>query len=121
VTYPSSRHSFPVALQTLDHMHVAFGDGWGVPGGGGVKDEGNGGAADAIGAPPPPMPKWMEPLFQRLSDASSELNVRLFVLKLLLNRPVLFRPWAQQWLRPVLQVPTHLPILLLKFAFTYLP
>jgi len=48
-----------------------------------------------------PMPQWMQMLHGDLSNPASSLPVRLFLIKLVLNRPDLFEPWAVDWFEPI--------------------
>lgn len=49
------------------------------------------------------MPSWMQKLFNVLSDALTELNIRLFMVKVVLNVPELFTPYAAMWLGKMLE------------------
>ncbi|RLN72478.1 hypothetical protein BBJ28_00001056 [Nothophytophthora sp. Chile5] len=48
------------------------------------------------------MPGWMKKLFGVMESTSTELNVRLFLAKVVLNVPDVFTPYALSWLEKVL-------------------
>ena len=53
---------------------------------------------------PRPLPSWMSEMLQKLSDAATPLNVRLFLTKVILNRPAVFRPHCGTFLGPLLRL-----------------
>jgi len=50
------------------------------------------------------LPPWMESIQKCLTDSKQPRNVRLFLLKLILNVEPKFRPYAHHWVNPVLKV-----------------
>ncbi|KAK2858626.1 hypothetical protein Q5P01_003246 [Channa striata] len=53
---------------------------------------------------PSELPPWMKFLHGKLSNPATPLNIRLFISKLLINTEEVFRPYAKQWLGPLLQL-----------------
>ncbi|XP_019852740.1 PREDICTED: DNA-dependent protein kinase catalytic subunit [Amphimedon queenslandica] len=49
----------------------------------------------------PEMPPWMTPLHKRMTDSRTGRNIKLFIVRLITNRPKIFQPYAKHWL-PVL-------------------
>uniref|UniRef100_A0A8B9FXA0 DNA-dependent protein kinase catalytic subunit n=1 Tax=Amazona collaria TaxID=241587 RepID=A0A8B9FXA0_9PSIT len=56
------------------------------------------------GAVPVDLPLWMKFLHGKLGNPSVPLNIRLFIAKLIVNTEDVFRPYAKQWLGPLLQL-----------------
>ncbi|KAM9198416.1 DNA-dependent protein kinase catalytic subunit isoform 2-T2 [Dugong dugon] len=56
------------------------------------------------GSVPSSLPPWMKFLHDKLANPSVPLNIRLFLAKLLVNSEEVFRPYAQHWLSPLLQL-----------------
>uniref|UniRef100_A0A8C8B914 DNA-dependent protein kinase catalytic subunit n=1 Tax=Otus sunia TaxID=257818 RepID=A0A8C8B914_9STRI len=56
------------------------------------------------GTVPEDLPLWMKFLHGKLGNPSVPLNIRLFVAKLIVNTEDVFRPYAKQWLGPLLQL-----------------
>nr|XP_033789602.1 DNA-dependent protein kinase catalytic subunit isoform X2 [Geotrypetes seraphini] len=56
------------------------------------------------GIVPQDLPLWMKFLHDKLGNTSAPLNVRLFIAKLIANTEEVFRPYAKQWLGPLLQL-----------------
>ena len=54
-----------------------------------------------LGIPAGPMPQWMQMLHGDLSNPACSLPARLFIIKLVLNRPDIFQPWAVDWFEPI--------------------
>jgi len=50
------------------------------------------------------LPPWMESIKKCLEDSKQPDNVRLFLLKLILNVESKFRPYAHHWMSPILKV-----------------
>jgi len=50
------------------------------------------------------LPQWMESMRKCLNDSNQSRNVRLFLLKLILNVESKFRPYAHHWVNSVLKV-----------------
>lgn len=50
------------------------------------------------------LPRWMESIQKCLTDSNRPHNVRLFLLKLILNVQTTFRPYACHWVDPILKV-----------------
>uniref|UniRef100_K3WKH4 DNA-dependent protein kinase catalytic subunit CC3 domain-containing protein n=1 Tax=Globisporangium ultimum (strain ATCC 200006 / CBS 805.95 / DAOM BR144) TaxID=431595 RepID=K3WKH4_GLOUD len=48
------------------------------------------------------MPSWMQKIFNVVANSLTELNIRLFLVKIVLNVPDLFNPYASAWLEKVL-------------------
>ncbi|NXV78034.1 PRKDC kinase, partial [Atlantisia rogersi] len=53
---------------------------------------------------PADVPLWMKFLHGKLGNPSVPLNIRLFIAKLIVNTEDVFRPYAKQWLGPLLQL-----------------
>ncbi|XP_027746012.1 DNA-dependent protein kinase catalytic subunit isoform X2 [Empidonax traillii] len=56
------------------------------------------------GTVPVDLPLWMRFLHGKLGNPSVPLNIRLFIAKLIVNTEDVFRPYAKQWLGPLLQL-----------------
>ncbi|OXB75109.1 UNVERIFIED_CONTAM: hypothetical protein H355_003187 [Colinus virginianus] len=56
------------------------------------------------GTVPIDLPLWMKFLHSKLGNPSVPLNIRLFIAKLIVNTEDVFRPYAKQWLGPMLQL-----------------
>uniref|UniRef100_A0A672TUE1 DNA-dependent protein kinase catalytic subunit n=1 Tax=Strigops habroptila TaxID=2489341 RepID=A0A672TUE1_STRHB len=56
------------------------------------------------GTVPVDLPLWMKFLHVKLGNPSVPLNIRLFIAKLVVNTEDVFRPYAKQWLGPLLQL-----------------
>ncbi|KAK2522227.1 Prkdc [Columba guinea] len=56
------------------------------------------------GTLPVDLPLWMKFLHGKLGNPSVPLNIRLFIAKLIVNTEDVFRPYAKQWLGPLLQL-----------------
>ncbi|KAM8811045.1 DNA-dependent protein kinase catalytic subunit [Eudromia elegans] len=56
------------------------------------------------GTVPLDLPLWMKFLHGKLGNPSVPLNIRLFIAKLIVNTEDVFRPYAKQWLGPLLQL-----------------
>uniref|UniRef100_A0A8B9M5G6 DNA-dependent protein kinase catalytic subunit n=1 Tax=Accipiter nisus TaxID=211598 RepID=A0A8B9M5G6_9AVES len=56
------------------------------------------------GTVPVDLPLWMKFLHGKLGNPSVPLNIRLFIAKLIVNTEDVFRPYAKQWLGPLLQL-----------------
>uniref|UniRef100_A0A8C3LKH7 DNA-dependent protein kinase catalytic subunit n=1 Tax=Chrysolophus pictus TaxID=9089 RepID=A0A8C3LKH7_CHRPC len=56
------------------------------------------------GMVPVDLPLWMKFLHSKLGNPSVPLNIRLFIAKLIVNTEDVFRPYAKQWLGPMLQL-----------------
>ncbi|XP_071410665.1 DNA-dependent protein kinase catalytic subunit isoform X2 [Pithys albifrons albifrons] len=56
------------------------------------------------GTVPADLPLWMKFLHGKLGNPSVPLNIRLFIAKLIVNTEDVFRPYAKQWLGPLLQL-----------------
>uniref|UniRef100_G3URQ9 DNA-dependent protein kinase catalytic subunit CC3 domain-containing protein n=1 Tax=Meleagris gallopavo TaxID=9103 RepID=G3URQ9_MELGA len=56
------------------------------------------------GVVPVDLPLWMKFLHSKLGNPSVPLNIRLFIAKLIVNTEDVFRPYAKQWLGPMLQL-----------------
>eukprot|EP01022_Parablepharisma_sp_SALTPOND_P020644 TRINITY_DN3819_c0_g1_i2.p1 TRINITY_DN3819_c0_g1~~TRINITY_DN3819_c0_g1_i2.p1 ORF type:complete len:1640 (+),score=159.31 TRINITY_DN3819_c0_g1_i2:9252-14171(+) len=48
------------------------------------------------------MPQFMQALRYELTRPETHINVKIFILKLLINKPNLFKPFAKEWFDPVL-------------------
>ncbi|KAG5837285.1 hypothetical protein ANANG_G00237680 [Anguilla anguilla] len=53
---------------------------------------------------PNELPPWMKFLHGKLGNSSTQLNIRLFIAKLIINTEEIFRPYAKFWLGPLLQL-----------------
>ena len=47
------------------------------------------------------VPEFMQGLLQVIEETDCHLNVKIFILKLLVNNSNLFKPFAQYWFAPV--------------------
>jgi len=47
------------------------------------------------------MPSWMQELFDKISARETHINVRLFIAKLIINRPHVFEPYGDSWWKPL--------------------
>uniref|UniRef100_A0A8C6A8F9 DNA-dependent protein kinase catalytic subunit n=1 Tax=Marmota marmota marmota TaxID=9994 RepID=A0A8C6A8F9_MARMA len=56
------------------------------------------------GSVPKDLPPWMKFLHDKLGNSSVPLNIRLFLAKLIINTEEVFRPYAKNWLSPLLQL-----------------
>ncbi|KAJ9471128.1 DNA-dependent protein kinase catalytic subunit [Diplonema papillatum] len=56
-------------------------------------------------------PDWMAEMLSKVSNPSTEKNVKLIIAKIVLNAPELFREFATLWVAPLIDVAldTHLP------------
>eukprot|EP01105_Mastigella_eilhardi_P003802 TRINITY_DN1496_c0_g1_i7.p1 TRINITY_DN1496_c0_g1~~TRINITY_DN1496_c0_g1_i7.p1 ORF type:complete len:3703 (-),score=882.72 TRINITY_DN1496_c0_g1_i7:1157-12265(-) len=52
---------------------------------------------------PGEVPKWMTELNNKFCSPSTHENVKLFILKLIINRPSVFEHWANMWLHPIVE------------------
>ena len=50
------------------------------------------------------MPQWMSALHCKLIDGKTHTNIRLFIARLITNRPRVFQPYAKFWLPPLVQL-----------------
>lgn len=48
------------------------------------------------------MPGWMKKLFNVVSNSSMELNIRLFLVKVVLNLPHIFHPYGIEWIPKIM-------------------
>jgi DNA-dependent protein kinase catalytic subunit len=59
---------------------------------------------------PPPqsdsekLPLWMSELHRSFTSMGNELNVRLFISKLIVNWPVAFEKYAKHWIKPLMNL-----------------
>ena len=53
------------------------------------------------------MPDWMTNLMRKLQSPSTQVNVQLFLAKLIVNTEEVFRPYARFWLGPLVQLVTR--------------
>ncbi|XP_040210104.1 DNA-dependent protein kinase catalytic subunit [Rana temporaria] len=56
------------------------------------------------GVTPQDLPPWMKFLHTKLGNPSTQLNIRLFIAKLIVNSEEVFRPYAKFWIGPILQL-----------------
>ncbi|CAG9330104.1 unnamed protein product [Blepharisma stoltei] len=47
------------------------------------------------------MPQWMQCLHGDLCNPNNSLSVKLFLIKIILNRPKTFEKWGDQWFEPI--------------------
>jgi hypothetical protein len=50
-----------------------------------------------------PMPDWMGALHQRIEQATTSLPMRLFIIRVILNRPMIFKAWQERWILPIIR------------------
>ncbi|CAK8685319.1 unnamed protein product [Clavelina lepadiformis] len=53
------------------------------------------------------IPFWMGPVLRKLSSVSTNKNVKLFIVKLVINCQACFRPYASYWITPLVQTILH--------------
>ena len=53
---------------------------------------------------PSDLPQWMAYLHSKLTDSKTHLNIRLFIARVVVNRPMAFQPYAQVWVEPLVQL-----------------
>ncbi len=51
----------------------------------------------------PAMPAWQAQLLAKIQHDETSKNVKLFIAKIVTNRPDAFEPWAGDWFRPLIQ------------------
>jgi DNA-dependent protein kinase catalytic subunit len=66
-------------IQVIKDMHGMFGETW-------TKDQ---------------MPVWMQALHTEISKADTPMNIRIFILKIILNLQDIFIPYAKFWFKPI--------------------
>jgi DNA-dependent protein kinase catalytic subunit len=47
------------------------------------------------------MPSWMQELYDKMSSPDTHINIRLFIAKLIINRPQVFEPFGEHWWKPL--------------------
>jgi DNA-dependent protein kinase catalytic subunit len=47
----------------------------------------------------PVMPSWMSNILTKIMAPETHLNVRLFLAKIVVDRPAVFQPFATDWFR----------------------
>ncbi|KAG0234361.1 hypothetical protein BGX31_004586 [Mortierella sp. GBA43] len=50
------------------------------------------------------MPSWMKDIHRKLTSTSTELNVRLFLAKIIIDMPEAFEMYAHTWIRPLMKL-----------------
>ena len=50
------------------------------------------------------MPQWMQCLHSEICNPSNNLSVKLLIIKVVLNRPEVFKKWSDQWFEPIARV-----------------
>jgi DNA-dependent protein kinase catalytic subunit len=50
------------------------------------------------------MPPWMACLHKKMTDSTTAVNVRLFLARVIINRPKVFQPYAKFWLIPLVEL-----------------
>ena len=71
--------AMPVLLKLLMHLHTSV-------------------------SPPKPgdkMPSWMQEMYDKMSAPDTHVNIRLFIAKLVINRPQVFEPFGEHWWKPL--------------------
>jgi DNA-dependent protein kinase catalytic subunit len=53
------------------------------------------------------MPVWMTEVFNKLERADTHINVKLFITKLIMNKPEAFENYAKDWFGPLCRVLFH--------------
>ncbi|KAI6646753.1 DNA-dependent protein kinase catalytic subunit [Oopsacas minuta] len=53
---------------------------------------------------PSDLPQWMLILHTKLTEGSTHTNIRLFIAKIVINRPQVFQPYARLWTEPLVQI-----------------
>ena len=47
------------------------------------------------------MPKFAQYLLNEFKQESTHINIKIFILKIVVNNPKLFKPYASQWFEPI--------------------
>jgi len=58
-------------------------------------------SADWTKAGPESPPQFMQELLTEVEREGCHLNIKIFILKLLVNNSTLFKPFAQMWFEPI--------------------
>ena len=53
---------------------------------------------------PADLPQWMAQLHAKMTEANTHVNVRLFIAKIVVNRPLLFQPYSRVWTESLVQM-----------------
>ena len=53
---------------------------------------------------PSDLPQWMAQIHSKMTEAATHINVRLFIAKVVINRPILFQPYSKVWTEPLVQM-----------------
>jgi len=53
---------------------------------------------------PDTMPKWMVEIHTKAKDPQTHINIKVFLLKLILNAPHIFEPYASQWFPVIVNI-----------------
>ncbi|RYE99327.1 MAG: hypothetical protein EOO41_01195, partial [Methanobacteriota archaeon] len=80
--------SMHALLALIDHVHLTFQQPPSIAGGERI---------DVAILCTQPMPEWMKALFARMRHPDTGLPLRLFLAKVVINRPRLFEPWQAAW------------------------
>ncbi|XP_061175418.1 DNA-dependent protein kinase catalytic subunit-like [Saccostrea echinata] len=52
----------------------------------------------------PELPAWMKCLNDKLKNPRTHINIKYFIVKLIINTAEIFRPYARDWIRPLTQL-----------------
>ncbi|KAF9116341.1 hypothetical protein BGX27_003334 [Mortierella sp. AM989] len=50
------------------------------------------------------MPSWMKDIHRKLTNPNADLNIRLFLAKIIINMPEAFEMYAYSWIRPLMKL-----------------
>ncbi|ELU11183.1 hypothetical protein CAPTEDRAFT_224273 [Capitella teleta] len=60
------------------------------------------------GSKPSSMPDWMKNIHDKIKNSDTQLNIRLFLAKVILNGESVFRPYASFWFQPLVALATNM-------------
>ena len=53
---------------------------------------------------PSDLPQWMAQLHNKMTEAATHINIRLFIAKIVINRPLFFQAYSKVWTEPLVQM-----------------
>jgi DNA-dependent protein kinase catalytic subunit len=56
------------------------------------------------------MPGWMKEMHKKFTSASTHMNIKLFMVKVIANKPEAFEAWADQWFKPITKMMIQLQL-----------
>jgi DNA-dependent protein kinase catalytic subunit len=54
------------------------------------------------------MPSWMKEMHKKFTTPTTHMNIKLFMTKIITNKPEVFEAWADQWFKPIAKMMIHL-------------